>query len=263
MVGAGNSVFADSSGKDHNRAVLQPARREGIAGHGRAQTGADQTESPFLLRRFSGVWQRHANLATTTTYAKGSSIYLQGESSVRFFHLLIGRVRIYTLRPDGTQVLLSIAEPGSMFGESSSFAGLPYYASATAVMRSTVNAFPSSALHAVMDRDPEGRAEIVRQLVYKQRQLGMQLAVRDQKAWVRVARLLTHLIEAYGEPAANGAIRIKVQLSMQELASIVGLTRVTMSREISAQVRRGVLVKDKWEIIVLKPEALRVDSDFH
>ena len=230
---------------------------------GRAPAEQDQAaeaRSPFLLIQNTDVWLRYARLATRRSYAKGATIYLQGDSSIRFFHLLSGRVRIYNARPDGSQLLLSIAEPGAMFGESSSFAGLPYYASAMAIVPSTVNAFPASALYEVMASDPEGRIDIIRAIVGKQRQLGMQLAVKDHKASVRVARLLTHMMETYGEAEADGAVRLKVRLSIEEMSNLIGVTRVTMSREISVLVKSGILEKDKWEIIVRRPKALRLEA---
>ena len=39
-----------------------------------------------------------------------------------------------------------------------------------------------------------------------------------------------------------------------------GVRWVTMSREISALVRSGVLAKDKWQIIVPQPKAHRLEA---
>jgi CRP/FNR family cyclic AMP-dependent transcriptional regulator len=220
----------------------------------------DPADSLILGDCADSVWRRYQDLGTATTFERGETIYSQGQTATEFYLLARGRVHIYILRPDGTQRVLGIAEPGSTFGESSCFDGLPYYASAVALARTCVRSFSRSWVLGMVDEDPDLLAGIFQALVRKQRQLAMQVATGGLKAEDRLLLLMNHLTGAYGQPMPDGTIRLQMHLSTEELAHLIGLTRVTISRELSAMVQRGIIRKQKWDIVILDPEALRVNT---
>jgi CRP-like cAMP-binding protein len=57
--------------------------------------------------------------------------------------------------------------------------------------------------------------------------------------------------------APDASARLRVQHSIDELALMIGLTRVTTSREISQLVSEGVVVKEGREIVVRDVAGLR------
>ena len=102
------------------------------------------------------------------------------------------------------------------------------------------------------------KMDAARALVRKQRQLAMHVAAERLCARDRAILLLNSLVEAYGDHVAGSrGVRLHLGLSIEELASMVGVTRVTMSRELSDLVRRGTVAKEGLDIIVLDPGALR------
>ena len=114
-----------------------------------------------------------------------------------------------------------------------------------------------AVLRAVSDT-PEVLRDVFRALVRKQRQLAMHVAAERLCARDRATLLLNSMVEAYGDAVAGSrGIRLHLGLSIEELASMVGVTRVTMSRELSDLVRRGTVAKEGLDIIVLDPGALR------
>src|SRR2546430_2038750 len=196
--------------------------------------------------------------ATVAHYGRGCVIYHQGEPGANFYQLISGRVRIYIAMASGTERVLSYAEPGATFGESACFDEKPYYTTAVAVRQSEVRVIARDAVFRAARDSPEVLREVFRALVRKQRQLAMHVAAERLCARDRAVLLLNSLVEAYGDSLAGSrGVRLHLGLSIEELASLVGVTRVTMSRELSDLVRRGTVAKEGLDIIVLDPGALR------
>ena len=213
----------------------------------------------FLLRDAESAIDALAGLSSTVrVYPRGAVIYHQGESGAHFYQLLSGRVRIYIGMANGIERVLSYAEPGSTFGESACFDEKPYYTTAVAVQLSEVRVIAREAVLRAARDSPEVLREVFRALVRKQRQLAMHVAAERLCARDRAVLLLNSLVEAYGDSLAGSrGVRLHLGLSIEELASLVGVTRVTMSRELSDLVRRGTVAKEGLDIIVLDPGALR------
>jgi CRP-like cAMP-binding protein len=51
--------------------------------------------------------------------------------------------------------------------------------------------------------------------------------------------------------------RVQLHAPLEDLAGVLGMSRVTISREIAKLLRDGVVTKDKRDIIVLDPAALQ------
>ena len=196
--------------------------------------------------------------ATVAHYGRGCVIYHQGEPGANFYQLISGRVRIYIAMASGAERVLSYAEPGSTFGESACFDEKPYYATAVAVRPTEVRVIGrEAALRAARDQ-PEVLHGILRALTRKQRQLALHIAAEGLPARDRATLLLNDLVESYGHHTSCGhGMRLHLGISIEELGGMVGVTRVTMSRELSDLVRRGVLEKEGLDIIVLDPGGLK------
>lgn len=221
--------------------------------------GDDVTRSsPFLLTEQPPISATISALGVERAVVRGEYVYQQGALSAHFFELVSGRVRIFIPLPDGTERVLSMVEPGASFGESACFDGLPWYASAVAVAPSRVRVIGRDDVLREARNQPEVMLEIARRLARKQRLLSMHIAVAGMRARERVLLLLNYLLDAYASPTQDGAARFVVRHSVGELARMVGLTRVTMSRELSELIQRGLLAKDGRDIVVLDPDAVRV-----
>jgi CRP/FNR family transcriptional regulator, cyclic AMP receptor protein len=234
--------------------VNQPSR---ASGHDSA--GSPSVGSFFLLRDTESATDRLAKLSSTVRlYPRGAVIYRQGESGAHFYQLLSGRVRIFIAMASGTERVLSYAEPGSTFGESACFDERPYYTTAVAVRLSELRVIPRDAVLRAARDTPEVLRDVFRALVRKQRQLAMHVAAERLCARDRATLLLNFMVEAYGDSVTGSpGVRLHLGVSIEELASMVGVTRVTMSRELSHLVRRGTVAKEGLDIIVLDPGALR------
>src|SRR5260221_386897 len=72
--------------------------------------------------------------------------------------------------------------------------------------------------------------------------------------WEAVA----HLGHTYGvDVPGETSRRVQLHVTLEEVAGILGMSRVTISRELGKLLHDGVLVKDKRDIIVLDRDALQ------
>ncbi len=198
------------------------------------------------------------HLGSVRRYPKGVFIYQQGEVSNQFYQLVSGRIRILLGHKDGREHVLAIVEPGGLFGEAACFDGVPYCTTAVTVQPSTVRVFARETMLEAMRIQPEIMLELLRSITRKQRLFTLELeSVMFRKAPARVALILARLATYYGAPVAGGrATRIGLHLSHEVLASMIGVTRVTVTREIGALIRERIITRDKRHLVVLHRERL-------
>jgi CRP-like cAMP-binding protein len=215
-------------------------------------------ESPIFAPGSETIWERYAGFAAHETYRKNSVLFAAGEPADRFFYLVSGRVKVYVARADGQERILSIAEWGNTVGTSSCFDASPRYVSCATLAETTVLAFKRDAVIAAMATDVELISVVLSSLARKQRGLTLQAhaaALRSTSS--RVALLLCHLAAAYGTASeSTGETQLKIRMSTESLASVLGVARATLSRELSRLVRAGIIRKRKWELVVLDYDEL-------
>ncbi|MDL5156497.1 Crp/Fnr family transcriptional regulator [Actinomycetospora termitidis] len=213
--------------------------------------------SPFLLAETGPVAARLAALGVSRRLRAGEVVMRQGELSGSLFVLTAGRLRLSLLRPDGGERVLGYAEPGASVGETACVDRAARAATAVAVVDSEVLAVTRESLLAAARSDPELLLEVARRVAHKQHVLHLHLALDALPARERMVLLLSHLVDAHGEPGPDGLVRLRLQLAVDDLAAIVGLTRVTASRELSRLVAEGVLLKQRRSFVVRDRPALR------
>ncbi|MGI9290476.1 MAG: cyclic nucleotide-binding domain-containing protein, partial [Gammaproteobacteria bacterium] len=95
--------------------------------------------SRFLLRRNAlfrelpdDVLDKVTGLSTRRRYAKGETVFLQGDPGDALYGVVSGTVRISCSSASSAEVFLNIMEPGDSFGEIALLDGKPRTASAIA-----------------------------------------------------------------------------------------------------------------------------------
>ncbi|WIV54055.1 Crp/Fnr family transcriptional regulator [Amycolatopsis nalaikhensis] len=213
--------------------------------------------SPFLLTEDPSISESIAALGEPRCYRAGEFVYRQGSTSEYFYQVVHGRLRLYLTRADGSERVLSYAEPGAGFGESTCFDGLPRYASCVAITDSEVLAISLRAIVDAGRHRPDILLEMTRRVSRKSRLFAMHVAADGLPAHGRVALLFDHLVEAYGVVQADGSVRLRVQYSLDELALLVGVTRVTMSRVLAQFVEDDIVRRHGRELVLPNLPALR------
>lgn len=199
--------------------------------------------------------RRLENVSVLRRFAKRSHVYAPSENGIVVLVLLEGRIKIKSLTPEGKETILSFIEPGEVFGESALFGEEQRIDEiAEAVLPSLVVAIPRDPFLDEIAKSPEAALRLtklvgLRRIRIENRVKG--LLFRNSRD--RVLLVLNELAGQYGTP--NGAGReISIKLSHQDLASLAGVTRETVTLTLGElQFERLITVKKKS--ITLLPDA--------
>ncbi|MHB1390403.1 MAG: Crp/Fnr family transcriptional regulator [Thermoleophilia bacterium] len=187
---------------------------------------------------------------------KDTVIFHEHDPAAAFYLIKTGLVKIYKVAADGREQVLAMLGDGQIFGDVPTFDGGPYPATAATMDDSELYLIRRDDLLAVVRRHPEIAIKVIAVLGARLRQ-SLEL-IRDlsfKQVPHRLAGLLLKLGEEYGETRGTG-ILIKLSLSRQELADIVGTSRETVTRELKKMEREGLLVIDRRHITIADREQL-------
>lgn len=180
---------------------------------------------------------------------KGTVIFLEGEAGEGFHYLKSGKVKIVKMSDDGREHIIKILNPGELFAEVLLFTSLPYPATAIALENSRVGVIANTDLEKLVLNNNLLALELIKalseKLVYAQGKI-KNLALHDVTA--RTAEVLLALSKEQGKKLANGTIEIDLDMSRQELANLVGTTRETVTRTLTALKKEQVIDYDGGRI---------------
>ena len=190
------------------------------------------------------------------TFPRGTPIYLPMDETNAVFLLAAGRVKICHLTPDGKQSILAFIEPGELFGELSLVDPGPRDEYAESVEKSTVVLIPGEVMQQTMETHARLTLGVTKMIGMRRRRIEQRLknllflSNRD-----RLTHLLLELTERYGERDGEG-LRLRIQLSHQDLANVIGSTRETVTVVLGEMQQEGLLSLGRRKIIILDLERL-------
>lgn len=185
-------------------------------------------------------------------YARGESIFSDGDEVRGFFVLLSGRLKIFKLSPDGKEQILHFVEPGDPFAEVALFAGSRYPAHAEALHESRVIFFPRAAFKKLIKKDPDLAMNMLtilsRRLKYFAR------LVEDLSLKEVPQRLAAYLLYLSGTDRNNSPVDLDI--SKGQLASLLGTIPETLSRILNKMASQGFIAMEGRVIKLLKRDAI-------
>lgn len=177
----------------------------------------------------------------------GETIFRKGDEGSGMMVVLRGRVKITSVGASGSEVILNVIEPGQVFGEMTLVDGEPRSADAVAAKPSELITVWRRDFLPMLSRQPEAALEMMQVL---SRRLRHTTQFVEAAIFLDVpARLLNRirfLAENYGQrDPKTGTIRIEHDFTQQDLADSVGVTRVSINRQLGAWAERGLIRKGR------------------
>ncbi len=173
--------------------------------------------------------------------ARRQTIAADGEPATSVFEVLDGVLMVYKLLSDGRRQIVELVPQGWLCGFAKDGR---YDGSCEALTRATVMAYPRSDLE---PKDAVGRRLLhqMEEQVCALHDLSMTLGRKG--AQEKVATFLMRLLPARGRENCPGPDRprddaeLRIPLSRSEIADHLGLTLETVSREMNALARQGLI----------------------
>lgn len=160
---------------------------------------------------------------------RGAPIYLPSDDADGVLLVAEGRVKIGSVTQEGKQTILAFIEPGELFGELSLFGTEKREEYAETVEKSTIVLIPSEVIRQLLAENPEVSLGITKLIGLRRQRIERRLKYllfRSNRE--RLVHLLLELAEQYGQ-AVPGGVQLKIKLSHQDLANIIGSTRETVT----------------------------------
>jgi CRP/FNR family transcriptional regulator len=156
-------------------------------------------------------------------------IFAPGVPSESIYFIEKGRVRLTRLSPDGRTVILALLGPGDMIGEAAWDLG-EHDCYGETLEEARLYQLSRESFENLVRQNPEFGLRLIQVIGFRLKQA--QARIEDlvfRQVPSRVARLLVNLAEHHGKVTPNG-IRVEFPLTHQEIADMVGSSRVTVTQ---------------------------------
>jgi CRP/FNR family cyclic AMP-dependent transcriptional regulator len=194
-----------------------------------------------------------AGLGRTIVYPPGAVMCVEGDPNTHVFVLVDGWVKIVGVTSDGHELTLALRGRGDTVGE---VAGeTTGYRSATVQAVGTVRALivPYERFSSFLDAH-DGADRAYRRMVTR-RWSDAESMLRARSVTSGAQRLAGLLLEL-----ADSELQTAMTLTQEELASLTGASRATVTRALSNWRRRGIIRTGQRDITIVDLAALRRTS---
>ncbi|HEY5649070.1 MAG TPA: Crp/Fnr family transcriptional regulator [Nitrospiria bacterium] len=183
-------------------------------------------------------------------------IFLPGDPAQTVFLLKTGRVKLSRINEDGKEWTMAILEPGEVFGELEMLEGSKRDTVAEALDDCSICVMQRPDFEAMLKKDPNTSLRLTKLVGLRLKKIENRvenLVFRDVPS--RLAQLLIQLSEEVGVKDARG-ILFRVKITHQDLASLIGSTRETVSATLGEFKKKGLIDIDQRRIILKDSKGL-------
>ncbi len=199
--------------------------------------------------------QSFESIKYATAYPKGAVLFVEGQSPRGIYVLCKGRVKLSICSTDGKTLILKVAEPGEVLGLSASVSGKAYELTAETLDPCQVNFVKREDFLRFLKEHGEACLRVAEQLSEKYnsacheiRSLGL-----SHSAAEKLAKLLLDWSTKNGE-AAKVEPRLKLALTHEEIAQMIGTSRETVTR-LFADLKKRQIVQAKGSTLLIRNKA--------
>jgi len=196
--------------------------------------------------------QAFETIKYATAYPKGAVLFVEGQNPRGIFVLCKGRVKLSICSTDGKTLILKIAEPGEVLGLSATVSGKPYELTAETSDPCQVNFVKREEFLRFLREHSDACLRVAEQLSDKYntacreiRSLGLAHSASE-----KLAKLLLEWSTRAGE-ASKAEPRVKLALTHEEIAQMIGTSRETVTR-LFADLKKRQIVQAKGSTLLIR-----------
>jgi len=191
-----------------------------------------------------------------TTYPAGALIFVEGQAPRGVFILCQGRAKLMSTNRDGKTFIMKIAQPGEILGLNAVVTGREYELTVETLQPCQLAFISAADLLNFIKRHGDACLYVAQQLSHDCqsayeviRSIGLSHSVGE-----KVARLLLQW-SADGR-VSGGAIHLKLALTHEEVAQLIGSSRETVTRILGELRKRNVLELHGSTLVIRNKAAL-------
>jgi len=200
--------------------------------------------------------QRLNEIKSTAVYPKGAMLFIEGQQPRGVFVLCAGKAKLSTSSREGKTIITKLSDSGDVLGLNSVVSNRPYEVTAEMMEPGQANFIPRDSLLQFLKDNGEVALRVAEQLsrnyytAYEEiRTLGLSNSPSE-----KFAKLL--LSWSTKTQQTDGSSQVKLTLTHEEIAEIIGTTRETVSRLFSDFKKRQLLQLKGSNLIIRNRLAL-------
>ncbi|HEV2288061.1 MAG TPA: Crp/Fnr family transcriptional regulator [Candidatus Acidoferrales bacterium] len=194
--------------------------------------------------------QRLSAITSPSSYPKGATLFVEGQTARGVFILCNGRVKLSTSSADGKTLIVRIADPGEILGLPATVTGKPYELTAEVVEPAQANYISRPDFLGFLRENGDAALRVAQQLgetyhgaIAEMRSIGL-----AHSAGEKLARFLLDWSASHGK--GKNEIRVKLTLTHEEIAQMIGASRETVTRLFSDFKKKKLLQVNGSTLIV-------------
>jgi CRP/FNR family transcriptional regulator, cyclic AMP receptor protein len=194
------------------------------------------------------VVQKLNDIKSTAIYPKSAVLFIEGQRPRGVFVLCTGKAKLSTSSSEGKTIITKISEAGDVLGLNATISNHPYEVTAEMIEPGQANFIARDSLLQFLRENGEVALRIAQQLslnyytAYEEiRTLGLATSPAEKFA---------KLLLSWETEKSNGSL-IRLTLTHEEIAEMIGTTRETVSRLFS-DFKKKQLVQIKGSMLVIR-----------
>ena len=193
-------------------------------------------------------------IKSTAVYPKSTTLFIEGQQPRGVFVLCAGKAKLFTSSRDGKTIITKISEAGDVLGLNATISNRPYEVTAEMTEPGQANFIARDALLQFLREYGEVALRVAEQLsrnyytAYEEiRTLGLTSSPSE-----KFAKLLLSWSPKAGN--ATEPAQLKLTLTHEEIAEMIGTTRETVSR-LFADFKKRQLLQLKGSTLIIRNKA--------
>jgi len=195
--------------------------------------------------------QKLNEIKSTAIYPKSAMLFIEGQQPRGVFVLCAGKVKLSTSSKEGKTIITKLSDPGDVLGLNATVSNRPYEVTAEMVEPGQANFIARDSFLQFLREHGEVAVRVAEQLsrnyytAYEEiRTLGLTSSPAEKFAKL----LLSWSSDSKG--ATNGS-QVRLTLTHEEIAEMIGTTRETVSR-LFAEFKKKQLVQLKGSVLLIR-----------
>jgi CRP/FNR family cyclic AMP-dependent transcriptional regulator len=204
------------------------------------------------LRAIPGI----DRVSRTRIYPRGATVFNEGDVARGVYVLSSGRAKVSISSADGRKLIIRIARAGDVLGLYAGLTGRPFEATAEMVEGGRIDFISRADLLNLMGQQPLN-SDLVEMFSRQFSEFvdNTRMLLLSESALEKLARLMVRWGRDFGERTSEG-IRVKLLLTQEEIAQIIGASRETVTRLFSSLKRDQIIRVKRDSLWIRDSEAL-------
>src|SRR5262249_24243386 len=203
------------------------------------------------LRAIPGI----DRVSRSRIYPRGAVIFHEGSIARGIYVLSSGSAKVSISSPDGKKLIMRVAGGGDVLGLYAGLTGRPFEATAEMVEGGRVDFISRQDLLALIGRQQSSGLDLIEMFSRQFSELvdHTRMLFLSESALQKLARLIMHWSRDFGERTSEG-VRVRILLTQEEIAQIIGASRETVTRLFSS-LKRDQIIRVKRDSMWIRNSA--------